>query len=67
MPVENNIAYSKSIYQFCLENNPNNSDTFQMLQMLLNWKDSDLLWIVKSCLKKIKSFIVDILIAIRFI
>ncbi|CAB4418150.1 unnamed protein product [Rhizophagus irregularis] len=30
-----------AIYQFCLENNPGDSDVSQMLQMLLNWKDSD--------------------------
>jgi hypothetical protein len=40
-----------AVYQFCLENNPNNSDTFQMLQMLLNWKDSDPLWIIKPRLE----------------
>ncbi|CAB4415851.1 unnamed protein product [Rhizophagus irregularis] len=27
------------------------SDASQMLQMLLNWKDLDLLWIVKPCLE----------------
>ncbi|CAB4415786.1 unnamed protein product [Rhizophagus irregularis] len=40
-----------AVYQFRLKNNPGDSDASQMLQMLLNWKDLDLLWIVKPRLE----------------
>ena len=36
-----------AVYQFRLENSPGDTDASQMLQMLLNWKDSEPLWIVK--------------------
>ncbi len=31
------------IYQFCQKNNPGDADASQMLQLLLEWKDSELL------------------------
>ena len=40
-----------AIYQFRLKNNPSDSDASQILQMLLNWKESDPLWIVKPRLE----------------
>ncbi len=39
-----------AVYQFQLKNNPSDTDASQMLQMLLNWKDSESLWVVKPCL-----------------
>ncbi|PKY58326.1 hypothetical protein RhiirA4_480149 [Rhizophagus irregularis] len=40
-----------AVYQFWLNNNLGDSDASQMLQMLLNQKESDLLWIVKPRLE----------------
>jgi hypothetical protein len=51
----NHTIYKKdlynAVYKFRAKNNPGDSDASQMLQMLLNWKDSDPLWIVKPRLE----------------
>ena len=36
-----------AVYQFRQKNNPGDADASQMLQKLLEWKDSDPLWVVK--------------------
>ncbi|CAG8752016.1 4283_t:CDS:2, partial [Cetraspora pellucida] len=36
-----------AVYQFRAKNNPGDSDAFQMLQILLSWKESNPLWVVK--------------------
>ena len=36
-----------AIYQFHQKNNPGDTDASQMLQLLLEWKDSEPLWVVK--------------------
>jgi len=41
------------IYQFHQKNNPEDADASQMLQLLLEWKDSELLWIVKPRLEPV--------------
>ena len=40
-----------AIYQFRQENNSGDTDASQMLQQLLDWKDSEPLWIVKPRLE----------------
>ncbi|CAG8628379.1 11336_t:CDS:1, partial [Racocetra persica] len=36
-----------AVYRFRTENNPGDSDASQMLQILMNWKESDPSWVVK--------------------
>jgi hypothetical protein len=42
-----------AVYQFRQKNNPGDADASQMLQQLLEWKDSEPLWIVKPRLEPV--------------
>ncbi|GBB86756.1 hypothetical protein RclHR1_13170002 [Rhizophagus clarus] len=50
-----------AVYQFRQKNNPGDTDASQMLELLMKWKDSDPLWIVKLWLdpisRKLKSLL----------
>jgi hypothetical protein len=50
-----------AVYQFRQKNNPGDTDASQMLELLMKWKDSDPLWIVKLRLdpvsRKLKSLL----------
>jgi hypothetical protein len=37
-----------AVYQFCKKNNLGDGDASQMLQLLMDWKDSEPLWIIKT-------------------
>ncbi len=41
------------IYQFRQKNNPGDTDASQMLELLMKWKDSDPLWVVKLWLDSV--------------
>jgi hypothetical protein len=42
-----------AVYQFRQKNNPGNEDASQMLELLMKWKDSEPLWIVKLRLEPV--------------
>ena len=47
MIIQIDLSISGICYQFRQQNNPGDVDAFQMLQLLLEWKDLEPLWIVK--------------------
>src|SRR5207245_9299726 len=51
-PIHKKDLYN-TVYQFRQKNNPGDADASQMLQQLLEWKDSDPLWVVKPRLDSI--------------
>ena len=50
-----------AVYQFRQQNNPGDVDASQMLQLLLEWKDLEPLWIVKPRLNPISRKLISLL------
>jgi hypothetical protein len=50
-----------AVYQFRKKNNPGDGDASQMLQLLMDWKDSEPLWIIKTRLDPISRRLVSLL------
>jgi hypothetical protein len=50
-----------AVYQFRQKHNPGDGDASHMLQMLMDWKDSEPLWIIKTRLDPISRRLVSLL------
>src|SRR4051794_3747122 len=61
----NQLIYKRdlynAVYQFRQKHNPGDGDASQMLQLLMNWKDSEPLWIIKTQLDPVSRRLISLL------
>ncbi|CAB4441269.1 unnamed protein product [Rhizophagus irregularis] len=59
-PIHKKDLYN-AVYQFRQKHNPGDGDASQMLQLLMDWKDSDPLWIIKTRLDPVSRRLISLL------
>ena len=59
-PIHKKDLYN-AVYQFRQKHNPGDGDASQMLQLLMDWKDLEPLWVVKTRLDSISRRLISLL------